>query len=82
MIKKLTHLPTHPITHQQDDLFFPTLTVREHLRFHAMVRMEKDVRPHLKTVPSPTHPPTHLPTHSSKISRLLRSSISSIYPPS
>jgi ABC-type multidrug transport system ATPase subunit len=27
----------------QDDLFFPTLTVREHLRFHAMVRMPEFV---------------------------------------
>jgi len=32
----------------QDDLFFPTLTVREHLRFHAMVRMPKTMQPHHK----------------------------------
>jgi ABC-type multidrug transport system ATPase subunit len=32
----------------QDDLFFPTLTVREHLRFHAMVRMPKTIQPHIK----------------------------------
>ena len=27
----------------QVDLFFPTLTVREHLTFHAMVRVGEDV---------------------------------------
>ena len=32
----------------QDDLFFPTLTVREHLRFHAMVRMPKETQSHIK----------------------------------
>ena len=28
---------------QQDDLFFGSLTVREHLTFHALLRMDKDV---------------------------------------
>lgn len=32
----------------QDDLFFPTLSVREHLRFHAMVRMPKEIQSHIK----------------------------------
>jgi ABC-type multidrug transport system ATPase subunit len=32
----------------QDDLFFPTLTVREHLKFHAMVRMEKNLADYKK----------------------------------
>jgi ATP-binding cassette, subfamily G (WHITE), eye pigment precursor transporter len=32
----------------QDDLFFPTLTVREHLTFHAMVRMPKETQTHIK----------------------------------
>ena len=32
----------------QDDLFFPTLTVREHLQFHAMVRMPQNMQPHHK----------------------------------
>lgn len=29
---------------QQDDLFFPTLTVREHLVFHAQLRMHKSLK--------------------------------------
>lgn len=28
---------------QQDDLFIGTLTVREHLQFQAMVRMDRDI---------------------------------------
>lgn len=32
----------------QDDLFYPTLTVREHLRFHAVVRMPASVARHEK----------------------------------
>lgn len=32
----------------QDDLFFPTLTVREHLQFHAAVRMPERVAHHTK----------------------------------
>lgn len=32
----------------QDDLFFPTLTVREHLTFHAMVRIPQSTLAHHK----------------------------------
>jgi hypothetical protein len=46
----ITISPSHERTAYvyQDDLFFPTLTVREHLTFHAMVRMPKTVQPHHK----------------------------------
>jgi len=32
----------------QVDLFFPTLTVREHLSFHAMVRVGEDISREVK----------------------------------
>ena len=36
-------LPLHTAYVYQEDLFFATLTVREHLTFHAMVRVKKSV---------------------------------------
>lgn len=39
----LTHSLIYTAYVYQEDLFFPTLTVREHLTFHAMVRVNKSV---------------------------------------
>ena len=33
---------------QQDDLFFGTLTVHEHLEFHAMLRMDRKISRQVK----------------------------------
>lgn len=48
----LTTPAHHDTPMMQVDLFFATLTVREHLQFHAMVRVSKEVavRDRLKRV--------------------------------